>query len=57
MHKITNPKLKAILKQADEAYMDYLKAMKLLRKEVQELRAKLDAKKSASIRSKIKKLK
>ena len=57
MHKITNPKLKAILKQADEAYMDYLKAMKVLRKEVQDLRAKLDAKKSTNLRAKIKKIK
>lgn len=55
-HTITNPKLKQIIKRADEAYMDYLKKMKVLEQRARELLAKVEAEKKAAVRSKIKKL-
>ena len=56
-HTLTNPALKQIIKRADEAYMDYLKKMKVLEKRARELFEKIEAEKKAAIRGKIKKLK
>lgn len=56
-HMVTNPKLKAIIKRADEAYTNYLKKMKVLEGRAREILARVEAKKTAKMRSKIKKSK
>lgn len=55
-HTITNPHLKSIMKQADAAYMDYLKKMKVLEKDIKEVLVAIEKKKAAAVRGKIKKL-
>lgn len=56
-HTITDPQLKALVKRADEAYMDYLQKMKVLEGRARALLAKIETKKAAGMRSKLKKSK